>query len=200
PPTLIVPEDIVVESTSEQGAVVRYTVTAQDNVDGTATLDENNILTQDNTVYANVDGTAPMPGGGSTGTMTPTPTPAPPPPAPPNAPVGGGDITIDCDPPSGSLFEIGETPVECTAIDSFGNTEVENYNVVCQQSLVPLQEENAVECEIATRQASGGNEQANTLLTGDNEATTTQTGDGGEGETSDAEGGGEEGEGETSDD
>ena len=36
PPILTVPEDIVVEPTSfTEGAQVRYTVTAQDNVDGT---------------------------------------------------------------------------------------------------------------------------------------------------------------------
>jgi hypothetical protein len=47
PPTLTVPEDITREATSSDGAVVAFEVTAQDNVDGTATLDENNMLTQD---------------------------------------------------------------------------------------------------------------------------------------------------------
>jgi hypothetical protein len=47
PPILMVPEDITVEATSPDGAVVTFTVTAQDNVDGTATLDENNRLIQD---------------------------------------------------------------------------------------------------------------------------------------------------------
>jgi Tol biopolymer transport system component len=40
PPIIFVPEDIVVEATSEQVAQVTFTVTAQDNVDGTATLEE----------------------------------------------------------------------------------------------------------------------------------------------------------------
>jgi Tol biopolymer transport system component len=33
----------------------------------------------------------------------------------------GGDITISCDPPSGSVFPIGDTTVECTATDEAGN-------------------------------------------------------------------------------
>jgi Ca2+-binding RTX toxin-like protein len=48
PPTLTVPEDIVFEATSAEGAQVTFTVTAEDNVGGTATLDENNMLIQDN--------------------------------------------------------------------------------------------------------------------------------------------------------
>jgi Ca2+-binding RTX toxin-like protein len=46
-PTIDVPEDITVPATSAQGAQVTFTVTAQDDVDGTATLDGNG-LTQDN--------------------------------------------------------------------------------------------------------------------------------------------------------
>ena len=131
PPTLIVPEDIVVDATSEQGAVVTYAVTAEDNVDGTATLDENNILTQNNAtsdVYANVGGgTPPMPGagGGNVGTMTPTP------PAPaPNAPVGGGgDISIVCNLPSGSTFPIGTQTVQCRVTDAAGNAVTASFTI-----------------------------------------------------------------------
>jgi hypothetical protein len=48
PPTLIVPEeDITEEATSSDGAVVRFEVTAEDDVDGTAILDENNRQIQD---------------------------------------------------------------------------------------------------------------------------------------------------------
>jgi TolB protein len=39
PPVLTVPENMIVEATSEQGAEVTYTVTAEDNVDGNATLE-----------------------------------------------------------------------------------------------------------------------------------------------------------------
>ena len=110
PPTLVVPEDIVVDATSAEGAVVTFRVTAQDNVDGTATLDENNILTQDDAagVYPNLGGTPPM-SGGSGGTM-----------GTPSQPIGG-DIKIASNPPSGSVFPIGETTVEFKATDSAGN-------------------------------------------------------------------------------
>jgi hypothetical protein len=48
PPVLTVPENMVVEATSEQGALVTYTVTAEDNVDGNATLQEDETtITQD---------------------------------------------------------------------------------------------------------------------------------------------------------
>jgi hypothetical protein len=49
PPTLTVPDDIVVEANSTERAQVTYTVSAQDNVDGNATLEEDNIITQDDT-------------------------------------------------------------------------------------------------------------------------------------------------------
>jgi hypothetical protein len=49
PPIITVPEDIVVEATSIEGALVTYTVTAQDDVDGTATLEKDGTtITQDN--------------------------------------------------------------------------------------------------------------------------------------------------------
>jgi Tol biopolymer transport system component/PKD repeat protein len=48
-PVLTVPDDMVVEASSEQGALVTYKVTAQDNVDGNATLEEDGTtITQDN--------------------------------------------------------------------------------------------------------------------------------------------------------
>jgi dipeptidyl aminopeptidase/acylaminoacyl peptidase len=75
PPVLTVPDDMVVEATSAEGAEVTYTVTAQDNVDGNDTLEEDGTtITQDDV---------------------------------------GGDITISCDPPSGSVFPIGNTTVQC---------------------------------------------------------------------------------------
>jgi hypothetical protein len=47
PPTITVPNDIVVQATSANGAQVTFAVSAEDNVDGTATLDGNG-FTQDN--------------------------------------------------------------------------------------------------------------------------------------------------------
>ena len=91
-PVITVPENIVVEATSEEGAVVTYVVTAEDNVDGAATLQEDDgiTVTQDDV---------------------------------------GGDITISCEPPSGSMFPISETVVECTATDEAGNTGTGSFTV-----------------------------------------------------------------------
>ena len=90
-PTITVPEDITVQATSGSDvAVVTFEVTAEDDVDGTATLDEGNTLTQDDV---------------------------------------GGDITITCDPASGSEFSIGETEVECTATDAAGNIGTASFTV-----------------------------------------------------------------------
>ena len=90
-PVLTVPQDIVVQATSEDGAEVTYTVTVQDNVDGMATLeDDGSTLTQDSV---------------------------------------GGDITISCDPASGSTFPIDDTTVECSATDAAGNTGTESFTV-----------------------------------------------------------------------
>jgi dipeptidyl aminopeptidase/acylaminoacyl peptidase len=48
PPVLTVPEDMVVEANSSEGAEVTYTVTAEDDVDGNATLEEDGTtITQD---------------------------------------------------------------------------------------------------------------------------------------------------------
>jgi hypothetical protein len=70
---------MVVEATNTDRAQVTYTVTAQDNVDGNATLEEDGgTITQDNV---------------------------------------GGDITMSCEPASGSTFPIGNTTGECSATD-----------------------------------------------------------------------------------
>jgi dipeptidyl aminopeptidase/acylaminoacyl peptidase len=91
PPVLTVPEDKVVEANSTAGAQVKYTVTAQDNVDGTATLREDGTtIIQDDI---------------------------------------GGNITISCDPPSGSVFPIGDTEVQCSATDEAGNEGTESFTV-----------------------------------------------------------------------
>jgi HYR domain len=55
PPVLAVPDEIVVEATSEQGAEVTYTVTAQDNVDGNATLEEDGSTIVQDDVGGNID-------------------------------------------------------------------------------------------------------------------------------------------------
>ena len=47
-PVLAVPDHMVIEATTANGGtLVEYTVTAQDDVDGTATLEEDGALLQD---------------------------------------------------------------------------------------------------------------------------------------------------------
>jgi hypothetical protein len=82
---------MIVEATSAEGAQVTYTVTAQDNVDSNATLEEDgSTVTQDDV---------------------------------------GGNITMSCNPSSGSVFPIGSTTVQCSATDEAGNTETESFTV-----------------------------------------------------------------------
>jgi HYR domain len=92
PPLITVPEDVVIDATTANGGtVVTYSVTAEDNVDGTAILEEDSTtITQDD---------------------------------------DGGDITISCEPSSGSEFPIGQTVVECTATDVAGNSDTASFMV-----------------------------------------------------------------------
>jgi hypothetical protein len=41
----------------------------------------------------------------------------------------GGNITISCNPPSGSVFPIGDTEVECSATDEAGNTGTASFTI-----------------------------------------------------------------------
>src|SRR5215211_5430522 len=190
PPVLTVPEDIVVEATSTDGAVVSFEVTAQDNVDGTATLDENG-LTQDYvggdiTILCDPTSRSTFPIGSTTVRCTATDEAGntatesfrvtvqdttPPTLIVPADPVLGsfdpegsqvtylalardnvdggatlmannelsqdddigGDITISCEPPSGSVFPIGTTEVDCTATDEAGNTATESFTITLQE-------------------------------------------------------------------
>jgi hypothetical protein len=101
PPVITVPEDIVVEATSADGAEVTYTVTAQDNVDGNATLEaDGSTIIQDNV---------------------------------------GGNITISCNPPSGSVFPVGDTEVQCSATDEAGNEGTASFTVTVNAPPTPAE-------------------------------------------------------------
>ncbi|HYT60933.1 MAG TPA: HYR domain-containing protein, partial [Haliangiales bacterium] len=45
-----------------------------------------------------------------------------------------GTITVLCNPPSGTVFPIGDTPVTCTATDAVGNVSVCTFTVTVQDS------------------------------------------------------------------
>jgi hypothetical protein len=99
PPVLIVPETLTVNATSAEGAVVTFAVTAQDNVDGAATLEADGItITKVN--YTVVMGE-----------------------------IEESDISISCYPRSGSIFPIGPTNSLCTATDSSGNEATESFDI-----------------------------------------------------------------------
>ena len=49
---------------------------------------------------------------------------------PPTATDLGQDVPVVCTPPSGSLFPVGNSPVQCTAGDGRGNTATKNFQVV----------------------------------------------------------------------
>ena len=55
PPALTVPENMVIEATSAEGAMVKYTVTAEDNVDGNATLEEDGTTVTQDDVGGDID-------------------------------------------------------------------------------------------------------------------------------------------------
>ena len=45
--------------------------------------------------------------------------------------------TIDCDPPSGSVFAVGTTSVTCTATDAAGNTVSQSFTVTVEDKTAP---------------------------------------------------------------
>jgi hypothetical protein len=89
-PVLTVPQPVTAVATSSAGAVVKFSVSPTDNLDGTATLREDNTVAQDSV---------------------------------------GRDITISCDPPSGSPFKVGDTTVNCNVRDAAGNIGTKSFKV-----------------------------------------------------------------------
>jgi hypothetical protein len=43
-----------------------------------------------------------------------------------------GPVDVDCQPPSGSIFEIGDTEVTCSATDAAGNTSTESFTITVE--------------------------------------------------------------------
>jgi HYR domain len=44
-----------------------------------------------------------------------------------------GAVDVDCQPPSGSVFPIGDTTVQCSATDEAGNTETASFTVTVEE-------------------------------------------------------------------
>ena len=152
-PILILPADITVDPTSPAGAVVTFTATATDSVDGTipvtctppsgstfplgatfvqCSATNSRGYTRGGGFYIFVrDGTPPVltlptsvnvaSSGNPDGTeVTYTAT---------AHDAVDGDVPIDCEPSSGSLFPDGTTTVTCRAVDSSGNIATGSFNV-----------------------------------------------------------------------
>jgi len=106
PPVVNVPPHLQLETNILQNAQGIYGVDACDNVDGAAALTIDNILIQDS--ESDVEQFCRLP---------------------PTQDGVGGDITISCNPPSGSMFVVGVTTVQCTAVDASGNTGTASFNI-----------------------------------------------------------------------
>ncbi len=52
--------------------------------------------------------------------------------------AGSSILTIVCDPASGTIFEIGVTPVTCTATDGAGNTSSASFDVTVVDAVPPV--------------------------------------------------------------
>jgi large repetitive protein len=157
-PTLILPADITVDATSASGAVVTYTATATDSVDGTIAVTctplsgatfpigtttvqcsatNSRGFTRFGSFAVNVRGSAlitltlpafiSVPGTAPT-VVTWTAT---------AISVVDGSVPVTCTPPSGSTFDLGTTPVTCTASDSTGNTATGSFNVTVGDTTPP---------------------------------------------------------------
>jgi HYR domain-containing protein len=146
PPALTVPDDYTVEATGPTGALVNYDVSATGGATITCTPPSGSILPFGNN---QVDCTATNSFGSDSDTFfvfvidtfAPTMT-LPSPTVAATSPSGAvvnytatatdivdGSVPVTCDPPSGSLFPIGATVVNCTASDSLGNAASGQFTV-----------------------------------------------------------------------
>ena len=163
PPAVTVPSDITAEATSPNGAVVAYTASATDLVDGTVAvrcsppsgtqfgLDETTTVqcaatdAHGNDASASftvsvVDTTRPeLP---ELGDVTAEATSA----AGavvtygvgPAADIVDGDVTVTCEPASGTTFGLGDTTVTCSATDAHDNTATGTFTVRVEDTTAPV--------------------------------------------------------------
>jgi HYR domain len=157
-PILILPGDITVDATSASGAVVTYTATATDSVDGTiaptcapvsgstfpigvtfvqcsvtnsrgfsrygsfiVAVRGNALITLTLPPFISVAGTGPTVVTWTASAVS----------------VVDGSVPVTCTPPSGSTFDLGTTPVTCTASDSTGNSATGSFNVTVGDTTPP---------------------------------------------------------------
>lgn len=160
-PTLATPSSFTAEATSAAGAVVSYTATATDLVDGSVTpscspasgaafaIGETTVTCSASDAAGN-SAIAPF-----TITVVDTTAPVLNLPADVDAEanqLGGkietfsptatdavdGSVTVTCLPASGSLFAVGSTTVACTATDSHGNTATASLTIKINDTTEPV--------------------------------------------------------------
>jgi hypothetical protein len=157
-PTLILPADITVDATSASGAVVTYTASATDTVDGPiqatctplsgstfpigttfvqCSATNSRGYTRLGQFLISVRGSAlitlslpPFISVPGTGPTAVTWTAT-------ATSLVDGTVPVTCTPPSGSTFDLGTTPVTCTASDSTGNTATGSFNVTVGDTTPP---------------------------------------------------------------
>jgi hypothetical protein len=161
PPVLNLPNNITgVEATGPDGATVTYSADATDGVDGT--IAANCLPVSGSTFPVGVTPVAcsatDAAGNTSTGTFTVTVVDSTPPKlnlpgniteeatGPSGAAVSfnataedavDGDVTVTCDPASGSTFALGTTTVTCTARDDYNNTTTHSFTVTVRDTTAP---------------------------------------------------------------
>jgi hypothetical protein len=159
-PVLNLPADITTEATGASGAVVNFTVSAHDDVDGDvdATCDADSGDTfplGDTTVSCSATDVA---GNTAYGSFTITVQDTTPPEltlpdditAEATGPSGAavefsvsatdlvdGDVEVTCDADSGDTFPLGDTTVSCSATDAAGNTAYGSFTITVQDTTPP---------------------------------------------------------------
>ncbi|MFI9585450.1 HYR domain-containing protein [Streptomyces sp. NPDC052236] len=165
-------DDRTAEATGPDGAVITYTATAEDNIDGevyvtctppsgagfpvgrtivtcTAT-DRAGNTGRDTAVFTVTDTTAPVvtvedrtaEATGPDGAVIEYPTTA--------KDIVDGDVPVTCQPPSGATFPLGKTSVTCTATDKAGNTGKDTAEFTVTDTTGPV-----VTVEDRTAEATG---------------------------------------------
>lgn len=161
PPQLTLPVPITAGATGPGGAIVTYTATAADAVDGTIAptctpASGATFAIGQTTVNCNAKDVA---GNTSTGSFTVTVRDNTPPqltiPTPVVASAANrdgavvqyaasatdavdGPVVITCSPASGATFPIGQTTVDCNAGDTAGNTGTGSFTVTVQDTTAPV--------------------------------------------------------------
>jgi hypothetical protein len=161
-PVLVVPGDITAEATSASGAVVNYTASASDTVDGAVTPScvpaSGSTFALDSTTTVNCSATDAH-GNTSTGSFKVKVVDTTAPALTLPADIGGieatgpggaavtfavsatdlvdGSVTPSCDHSSGSTFGFGTTTVKCSATDAHGNTGSKSFKVTVQDTTGP---------------------------------------------------------------